>query len=858
MDKRFFYLLIIVFYLFSVIGNIDNLVRSDNVVINYFRFYSRKGITSFCYDTKRDNFLVSLLNKTILLYHIVNDKIIFLHKKYLNQQIVKSTYVSSLDVFILVSDKGNLYIFDPQTLRLIREENILEKGEIVFTFTVTKNGKYLVLGLKIQYKGVTVDRLVVISLKSFKRLFVWDIYSKPTKLVQLFFLKSYLNDLIVIEYIDTICELCELTEARIAIFNVTSRKILYEKMVGLSVINIDENNRKLTVVRYSQDMRDLSCPYTIIDTNKWSEINGKVYGKIISVASYGDKLFFLYKTNAKNKEEYILESKYNNGKTYSKINFSERGLLGLLDNYLVLATISRIRIFSGNQIVKSIIVNNTIPPRAPEMYIKPRNDLLLVKFGSKLIYILQAKRNFNLFIYVYDSNNNPLRDANVTITLSNGKVIKGKTSFEGIYQVKVTAGETKIEINAKGYVYEKRKIFVYRDSILKIYLKREVQPKSVLIISIVDKDDLSPIRGALVQVINNNVSYYSAVSDDYGVVRFEDIDLGKYLITVRKDEYFVKNLTILLDKNVMNITIPLRRKMYNVTVNIVTNYTKLLNLSYLEFISIANNSIAYKIDLTREKVLIKNIMPGIYDIKIKSSYCPVEIINDTDQIVVSKNVIFSIVVSCKKNLTKNNIIDPQIVINIINNTIQFSKKLNYTFKSFFASTPDGKKVEVILDNSSRITIIEFFYTRCEGCKYLIPVFKDILKNETLKENVKIYSLTVNPSDNEYLIELYKKEYNIPWTILKDSENIYSKLNISSYPTVLVVYKGKIIYIGIGAKEELTNISKFEEFLKVISSLYNFIYLLIDNIGLFFILFSLIIIMVYRWIVFWDKKYFNEE
>ena len=126
MDKRFFYLLIIVFYLFSVIGNIDNLVHSDNVVINYFRFYSRKGITSFCYDTKRDNFLVSLLNKTILLYHIVNDKIIFLHKKYLNQQIVKSTYVSSLDVFILISDKGNLYIFDPQTLRLIREENILE------------------------------------------------------------------------------------------------------------------------------------------------------------------------------------------------------------------------------------------------------------------------------------------------------------------------------------------------------------------------------------------------------------------------------------------------------------------------------------------------------------------------------------------------------------------------------------------------------------------------------------------------------------------------------------------------------------------------------------------------------------
>ncbi len=856
MDKRFFYFFLIGIYLISFIGNRYNNVYSENGIIDYLRLYSHKSITSICYDTKRDKIFIAFSNKTIALYDLSKKRAILSYRKSLEDVLIKCQYVSSLDEYISISETGKLYIFDPTSLRLIREENIVKKDETIFTFTVTNNGRYLVIGLKFLYKGAALDRLVIISLASFKRVYVWDIYSKENKLVQLFYLKSFLNDLVVVEYIDTICELCELTEARIAVLNTSSKRIIYEKMIGLSDIYIDKYSKKIIAVRYTLDMKDMSCPYIIVDAEKWDEKNGKVPGKIISTALRDNKLFFLYESLSKNKE-YMIEAYYLDGKLYFQKKVSERGFLCFLNEYLVYATISKIVLFEGPNVVKKIVVDNTIPPRNPETYINPRKDIIIFKFGQHLLYILWFKNIFRLSLYVYDQNHMPLKDVNVTIILSNKNIIKGVTDSNGYYSTNVIAGLTRIEIDAKGYVFQSRNVYVIEDVTIKVFLKKKVSPRTTLIVNVLDNEKRTPIKDVFIRLVGDNENYFSEITNEQGFARFDEIERGIYILSCKKDSYIPRNVTITLNESVVNVTILLNRITYNVTINVITNSKEIFGNSSILLFNTFDNTTIYR-NITEKRITIYNIKPGVYELNVFSKICPVQVYNMTKKLVINDNISFSLFLSCRKNSTTLPIIDPYIVIKIVNKSVQYSKIVNFSFTSFTASTPDGKNINIQLDNSSNVYIIEFFYTRCEGCKYLIPVFKSILNNSTLSKYVKIYSLTVNPSDNEYLINMYIKENNITWMILKDSEYIYNRLNVSSYPTVLIIYKGKIIYIGIGAKEELTNVSKFEEVYKILSNLNNLLNLLYENIGIFFIVLSMILLVIYWFLILWDKRYFEEE
>ena len=849
MEKReIFYFTIILVFLLSLTKSDDT--ASNSPVINAIRFYPDRSFSSICYDSKRDNLLIFFSNKTFVLYHRESRGLNVLTRKILSLDAVKCIYSPALDLYILASSKGKLIFLDPESLRLVREENILLKGETVFTFEVTNDGKYLILGLKISYEGAAADRIAIISLQSFKRLYVWDFSTKSNKLVQLFFMRSYLNNLLIVEYLDKLCKICELTETRIAIFNVSATKILWEKAFGLSCLGVDDEKGKLIAVRYSQNPGDKTCPYIVLDMKSFTSFSSKIYGKIFSTAIKGDIAYFFYRTNDKD-EVFVLEGKNlrTNKTTFKKI-YRERGLLSFLGRYLVYATASKIRIFSGSKNIETITVENIIPPRYPDNIYRLKENVILIKYGNRLLYILEAKRFLRLTITLYTEQNKPPPNSTITVHLKNGSMIRIYTN-NGSAILRVPPGKIKIEVSAKGYSYVEREMVITDNTNIKIYMSRSVIQRTPIVVTVLDETN-KPICGALVGVVRENNTYYSGMTDEYGKVRFDAVEYGNYTLLIEKEGFYERKIRLNVDKSVINLTITLKRIVYNVTIRLPGNLSK----SELEvsLMSVEDKELVYKGKSVGNTIIFTNVLPGTYEILLYSPRCIVENYNKTSRIIVNSNLNFSILISCiNPNMTPSKV-NPDVIIKIINESVQYSRKLNYELPYIVASEVDGEEVKISL-NKSKVIILEFFYTRCEGCKYLIPVLRNIMSNESLQ--AEIYSLTVNPSDNEYLLTMYKKENNITWTVLKDSEKLYSRLNISTYPTVVVAYKGKLIFMGIGAKEEIYNLSKFKQIYRTLQKLSSILNLLYDNIHYVLILCSLILILIYKVCEGSDEKYYYE-
>lgn len=485
------------------------------------------------------------------------------------------------------------------------------------------------------------------------------------------------------------------------------------------------------------------------------------------------------------------------GKKLFSLEATSAGKLTFLESRFVYATSSRIRIFSSTSVLSEIRVRNIVPVQNPtEIEAVHGLDAVAINYGFKFLYLVEIFDEAKLTLSV-GYLGKPVEGAGIKILLQNGTVVEGFTGKDGTFNVVLPLGRIEIEVTSEGFVQEKREVDIVDDMVISFSLKKVPSPRGDLVVHVRDKDSNMPIEMAEVRIFSNSTLYGGGYTDSYGKVLFRNIERGTYRLSVSRDGYRNESFTVVLNGEEVEYTFYIRRRLYRLQVVLLGESSK--NLGDLIFLRDEEGRAIRPTSKGPGRIVFDGLNPGMYTIWVNRSGC--RITGFPGSILVSQNYTLSLEAACGEQTSKSevNAIKEEI-IRMISGEVHTHIRLNSSFKGETLATFSGD--QVLVDSSDKILVIEFFYTRCTGCKYLIPLLKNISENPAYREYVKVYSITVSPADTPYLLEEYKRENNITWDILIDSTNLYLKLNVTAYPTIFVVHDGRIVFMGIGASKEL--------------------------------------------------------
>jgi len=101
----------------------------------------------------------------------------------------------------------------------------------------------------------------------------------------------------------------------------------------------------------------------------------------------------------------------------------------------------------------------------------------------------------------------------------------------------------------------------------------------------------------------------------------------------------------------------------------------------------------------------------------------------------------------------------------------------------------------------KIVIINFFGTDCYYCRLEMPHLR-ALYDEYPSEQFVIISITVRPLDTDEALRNFAQQYDMKWTVARDSANVADKYGVAGIPhTVIVDAEGYKRYDHVGLTEE---------------------------------------------------------
>lgn len=106
--------------------------------------------------------------------------------------------------------------------------------------------------------------------------------------------------------------------------------------------------------------------------------------------------------------------------------------------------------------------------------------------------------------------------------------------------------------------------------------------------------------------------------------------------------------------------------------------------------------------------------------------------------------------------------------------------------NFTLTDIDGNSM-TLTDYRGKPVLLDFFATWCQPCMNEIPILKTI-KDQFLAELV-IISVSVDPTtDTVANLQSFRNNYNVTWTVVRDTKNIYDAYNVTAIPTIYVIDK----------------------------------------------------------------------
>lgn len=132
--------------------------------------------------------------------------------------------------------------------------------------------------------------------------------------------------------------------------------------------------------------------------------------------------------------------------------------------------------------------------------------------------------------------------------------------------------------------------------------------------------------------------------------------------------------------------------------------------------------------------------------------------------------------------------------------LEVSPNPTFTFPAF--KNLEGESVDISTDN---IVILDFFFNGCPPCVASIPKLNELYQN--VGNKIPMYGINAIDKSADHISE-FQKKYGVKYPLLMGEKSFNQKLGIRSYPELLVIQNGEIIYRHIGTLYTLDDIEGF--------------------------------------------------
>ena len=128
----------------------------------------------------------------------------------------------------------------------------------------------------------------------------------------------------------------------------------------------------------------------------------------------------------------------------------------------------------------------------------------------------------------------------------------------------------------------------------------------------------------------------------------------------------------------------------------------------------------------------------------------------------------------------------------------------------FTLTDIDGNVFSLSDFRGKVVLLDFFATWCGPCRAEMPHLKAL--NEKFGEELVIISISVDPNyDSVERLKSFRQDYNITWTLARDTTNVQAQYNVTAIPTLYIIdQNGYVRFHHVGLTEEdalITEISQ---------------------------------------------------
>lgn len=132
-------------------------------------------------------------------------------------------------------------------------------------------------------------------------------------------------------------------------------------------------------------------------------------------------------------------------------------------------------------------------------------------------------------------------------------------------------------------------------------------------------------------------------------------------------------------------------------------------------------------------------------------------------------------------------------------TEKMRKWINHSFPAFEIKNISGASVKN-KDLQGKITVVNFWFTACQPCIREMPDLNNLVKQ--YQDSVNFIAFTFNETQ---AVKTFLQKYHFDYMQLPGAEQLIKTLEISNYPTHMVLDKnGKIKEIEIGATDNIAD------------------------------------------------------
>lgn len=666
----------------------------------------------------------------------------------------------------LVGSFGHLLEVDSSDLSQKVSFSVLSQGEVEVTrAALSGDGRYLALGIRHKVQGYSQDRLVVVDIARRARIFERD-YGSSDPLVYIFSIDQW-GDFFIVEDINTSCHICQLTDNMIEVYRFGPQVLkVARRQTGLTRFKVIVGNYLLLQRAEDNVLLTLSLPnLEIVSSAKFQPVRQAI--------SDGNQVFMVTE-----RDELFACSPSLDCRLLGSV--PPRSLVAALSGYIVVFSTPQVQVYLLRNKLEHVLtyeVSWNFPPSPPGLVLSNGKSAVALYPGRKILGVFLAS-SAKLLVRTVEESGKPV--ANATVTAVCRGVSATKVTGSGGYAVfEVPLGSCLVKVEAQYFSEWSTQLDVNAVNVnLTAVLKKKADPMATLTLIAVEEGSGAETRiPGVVLEIRGPIEITTATNES-GIVRLK-VPLGNYTLKATAPGYVTLLQNITVTGSDQSFLLRLKPKLSTISFVVVGEESAVVMIGEKEY------------RVNRSEVL--QLKPGEYTLRV----LPPCRANVTPTLVLKGERSLTVMIECGVRVSRKTA-SVDTLISLLSESTISSERLNASVEGLTVELLNGSLVDLVSLSYDRAVVVELFYTQCSGCRYLLPALRQI----AALRNVSVFSLTVSRADDARALSHYAKENNITWPVGWAPSGMRDLVSVSSYPTVLLLSEGRVVFRGVGAKGEL--------------------------------------------------------